>query len=292
MAFRAPLSNGFRFHLRTRRLTCRTFASLMSPPPKAVVYKQQGPPDQVTRVIDLPPVEIKEHDVCVKMLAAPINPSDINKIEGSTSVVFSILVRKLVLIMMADNCSFMKCEVGGVTMKASVYPVRPPVPAIGGYEGVGEIYALGSAVKNFSVGDKVIPSPPSFGTWQTYIVKEESVWHKISKDAPIEYAATVTVNPLTALRMLDDFVKLAPGEVLAACLYKQAVSQHGVGVSLGRSHISSSLVKLVAYSEDTVQGLNPKFNQFFLISWGHVVHHNDVDLERSVKPAGFAKTRE
>lgn len=34
------------------------------------------------RVIDLPPVEINDRDVCVKMLAAPINPSDINRIEG------------------------------------------------------------------------------------------------------------------------------------------------------------------------------------------------------------------
>lgn len=33
-------------------------------------------------MIELPPVEVKENDVCVKMLAAPINPSDINRIEG------------------------------------------------------------------------------------------------------------------------------------------------------------------------------------------------------------------
>ncbi|XP_060966763.1 enoyl-[acyl-carrier-protein] reductase, mitochondrial-like [Cannabis sativa] len=74
---------------------------------------------------ELPPVEVKENDVCVRMIAAPINPSDINRIEG-------------------------------------VYPVRPQVPAIGGYEGVGEVYSVGSAVKGLSPGDLVIPSPPSF----------------------------------------------------------------------------------------------------------------------------------
>lgn len=42
-------------------------------------------------------------------------------------------------------------------------------------------------------------------------MKEEGVWHKIRKDVPVEYAATVTVNPLTALRMLEDFVKLNSG---------------------------------------------------------------------------------
>lgn len=42
-------------------------------------------------------------------------------------------------------------------------------------------------------------------------MKEQSVWHKINKDVPMEYAATVTINPLTALRMLEDFGNLNPG---------------------------------------------------------------------------------
>ena len=44
-----------------------------------------------------------------------------------------------------------------------VYPVRPQVPAVGGYEGVGEVYSVGSAVKGLSPGDLVIPSPPFSG---------------------------------------------------------------------------------------------------------------------------------
>ncbi|XP_023522889.1 enoyl-[acyl-carrier-protein] reductase, mitochondrial-like [Cucurbita pepo subsp. pepo] len=105
----------------------RAFSAIMSPPSRAVVYDRHGPPDSVTRVINLPPVEVKANDVCVKMLAAPINPSDINRIEG-------------------------------------VYPVRPEVPAVGGYEGVGEVHSVGSAVQGLSPGDWVIPSPPSSGT--------------------------------------------------------------------------------------------------------------------------------
>lgn len=41
--------------------------------------------------------------------------------------------------------------------------MRPPVPAVGGYEGVGEVYAVGSKVNGLSPGDWVIPSPPSSG---------------------------------------------------------------------------------------------------------------------------------
>lgn len=155
----------------------RAFSAIMSPPSMAVVYDQHGSPDKVTRIVEIPPVEVKENDVCVKMLAAPINPSDINRIEG-------------------------------------VYPVRPQPPATGGYEGVGEVYAVGSSVQSLTPGDWVIPSPPSFGTWQSYIVKEQNVWHKINKDTPMEYAATVTVNPLTAFRMLQDFVQLNSGDAI------------------------------------------------------------------------------
>ncbi|KAG0468710.1 hypothetical protein HPP92_018038 [Vanilla planifolia] len=172
-------------------------AAAVSPPSKAVVYEQHGSPDQIVRIVDLPPEEIKVNDVCVRMLASPINPSDINRMEG-------------------------------------VYPVRPQVPAVAGYEGVGEVHSLGSGVCNLAVGDWVIPSPPSFGTWQTYIVKEETSWHKIRKDIPMEYAATVTVNPLTALRMLEDFVELTSGD---------SIVQNGATSIVGQCIIQLARIK-------------------------------------------------
>ncbi|KAF0889856.1 hypothetical protein E2562_033245 [Oryza meyeriana var. granulata] len=158
------------------RTTARHLST--SPPARAVLYDHHGPPDQVLRVADVAPAEIGDRDVCVRMLAAPINPSDLNRVEG-------------------------------------VYPVRPPLPtAVAGYEGVGQVHALGPAVDSLSPGDWVIPSPPSFGTWQTYIVKPATAWHRVRADVPPHYAATVTVNPLTALRMLRDFVNLTPGDTL------------------------------------------------------------------------------
>ncbi|KAK9998470.1 hypothetical protein SO802_018073 [Lithocarpus litseifolius] len=84
---------------------------------------------------------------------------------------------------------------------------------VGGFQGVGEVYSVGSAVKGLLSGDWVVQSPtlPSSGTWQTYVVKDQSVWHKINKDSPRDYAATIAINPLTALRMLEDFITLNPG---------------------------------------------------------------------------------
>ncbi|XP_020579742.1 probable trans-2-enoyl-CoA reductase, mitochondrial [Phalaenopsis equestris] len=195
--------------------TIRAFAAAASPPSKALVYEQHGSPDQVLRMVDLPPVEIKENDVCVRMMASPINPSDINRMEG-------------------------------------VYPVRPEVPAVAGYEGVGEVHSLGSAVSNLAVGDWVIPSPPSFGTWQTYIVKEESAWHKVSKDIPMEYAATITVNPLTALCMLENFSELTYGDsivqngatsIVGQCIIQLAKIKGVSSINIIRDRLDSEEVK-------------------------------------------------
>ncbi|XVF20171.1 hypothetical protein REPUB_Repub11eG0175300 [Reevesia pubescens] len=198
--------------------TIRALSTIMSPPSKAIVYEHHGPPDSVTRLIELSPVEVKENQVCVKMLAAPINPSDINRIEG-------------------------------------VYPVRPQVPAVGGYEGVGEVYSIGSAVKGLLPGDSVIPSPPSSGTWQTYVVKDQDMWHKISKDSPIEYAATVTVNPLTALRMLDDFTTLNSGDSLVQNGATSIVGQCVIQLARFRGIHSINIIRDRAGSDEVKERL-------------------------------------
>jgi len=130
----APLSRLLLPTLQIHRRLCAvqfrysTASSLTSPPSKAVVYDEHGAPDQVLRVVDVPPVHLGERDVCVRMLAAPINPSDINRIEG-------------------------------------VYPVRPSLPgAVGGYEGVGQVHSLSPDVTApLLPSDWVIPSPLSFG---------------------------------------------------------------------------------------------------------------------------------
>lgn len=67
--------------------------------------------------------------VSVKWLLSPINPADINTIQGK-------------------------------------YPSKPPLPAVPGNEGVGEIVAIGSNVQNFRIGDRVVPNGPNLGTWR------------------------------------------------------------------------------------------------------------------------------
>jgi len=129
--------------------------------------------------------------VLVGFLAAPINPADLNMIEG-------------------------------------VYPIGPKAPAVGGNEGVAEVLAVGSKVTGLAVNDWVIPAKPGFGTWRTHAVAPESSLMKVKKDIKPEYAATVAVNPCTAYRLLNDFVKLQPGDTII---------QNGANSSVGQAVI-------------------------------------------------------
>src|SRR3990167_11211056 len=67
----------------------------------------------------------------VKVLAAPINPSDVLPLTGE-------------------------------------YGMLPPLPAIGGNEGVGRVEALGADVGNLKVGQMVL-LPVGCGTWVSHL---------------------------------------------------------------------------------------------------------------------------
>ena len=50
------------------------------------------------------------------------------------------------------------------------------------------------------------------GTWQSYKACNEHTLIKVRNDIPVEGAATMMINPATALRMLEDFVPLKKGD--------------------------------------------------------------------------------
>ncbi|XP_064412197.1 enoyl-[acyl-carrier-protein] reductase, mitochondrial [Latimeria chalumnae] len=131
---------------------------------------------------------VGDSDVRVKMLAAPVNPADINMLQGT-------------------------------------YAILPPFPAVGGNEGFGEIMEVGSNVSTLSPGDWVIPVDAGFGTWRTEVVCSDKEVIQIPKNMPLPSAATIGVNPCTAYRMLQDFEKLKPGETVIQNGANSAVGQ-------------------------------------------------------------------
>ncbi|XP_051577554.1 enoyl-[acyl-carrier-protein] reductase, mitochondrial-like [Myxocyprinus asiaticus] len=153
----------------------------------AVYYRNHGDPSQVIQLksFDLP--HVSSECVLVKMLAAPINPSDLNMIQGT-------------------------------------YAILPDLPAVGGNEGVGQVMEVGDKVKTLKVGDWVIPRDAGLGTWRTAAVLRADDLVTLPKDIPLLSAATLGVNPCTALRMLSDFEELKPGDTVI-----QNAANSGVG---------------------------------------------------------------
>lgn len=141
---------------------------------RAAVYETHGNPTEVLRVVEQPwPTPLADEAV-VKMQAAPINPADINAIEGK-------------------------------------YPVQPALPATPGMEGAGVVVELGNAAHGVKMGDLVI-LPHNMGTWREACAVKAEKLVVVPKGIEPMQAAMLKVNPITAWRMLHDFVPLQRGD--------------------------------------------------------------------------------
>jgi trans-2-enoyl-CoA reductase len=169
---------------------------------------------------DEPLAAPKETQVLVKMIAAPINPADINQIEG-------------------------------------VYPIKPPLLAVGGNEGIGRVEKVGANVQELCVGDFVLPAAQGWGTWKEEGLSEERDLVRVPNDLDPVLLSMLTVNPCTSLRMLRDFSSLQQGDsvVLNAPLsgVGQAVVQlckiyglHAICVIRNRPDIQEAITRLTA----------------------------------------------
>ncbi|KAL3440728.1 hypothetical protein BJX65DRAFT_314534 [Aspergillus insuetus] len=146
---------------------------------KALVYSKYGEPKDVLQLHKHSISAPHGTQVNLRLLAAPLNPADVNQIQG-------------------------------------VYPSKPPFEttlgtqepsAIAGNEGAFEVIATGSDVKSLAKGDWVIMKRTGQGTWRTHAQLDESQLIKIEDPtglSPLQ-VSTVSVNPVTAYRMIKDF---------------------------------------------------------------------------------------
>ena len=148
----------------------------MSKSINAAVYETHGNPADVLQVETLPWPTPAADEAVVKMSAAPINPADLNQIEGK-------------------------------------YPMRGQLPATPGFEGAGVVVELGSGVNGLTSGALVI-LPHNIGTWRDAVaVKAEDLVVVPDGIEPVQ-AAMLKINPLTAWRLLHDYVDLQKGDWL------------------------------------------------------------------------------
>jgi mitochondrial enoyl-[acyl-carrier protein] reductase / trans-2-enoyl-CoA reductase len=148
----------------------------MSKSINAAIYETHGNPADVLRVETCPWPTAAADEAVVRMSAAPINPADLNQIEGK-------------------------------------YPVRAELPATPGFEGAGVIVELGADVQGLTSGTLVI-LPHNVGTWRDAVaVKAEDLVVVPDGIEPVQ-AAMLKINPLTAWRLLHDYVHLEKGDWL------------------------------------------------------------------------------
>ena len=110
------------------------------------------------------------NEATVVMRAAPINPADLNQIEGK-------------------------------------YPLRFPLPATPGFEGSGVVSEIGNAVQDVDLGAHVI-LPHNIGTWREACAVRASELVVVPKEIDLIQAAMLKINPLTAWRLLHGYVEL------------------------------------------------------------------------------------
>jgi len=142
----------------------------------AAVYERHGNPADVLRVESRPWPRPAPDEALVQMRAAPINPADLNQIEGK-------------------------------------YPVRAELPATPGFEGAGIVIDAGGNASKIPAGTLVI-LPHNLGTWCEAVAVRASDLVAVPPEIDPVHAAMLKINPMTAWRLLHDYIDSAAGRAV------------------------------------------------------------------------------
>jgi NADPH:quinone reductase-like Zn-dependent oxidoreductase len=144
---------------------------------KAAVWDRWGDPAEVLEVRDVPAPQPGHGQVRVRMLACPINPSDLMTVRG-------------------------------------LYGRRPNLPATPGYEGVGVVEAGFGLLARLRRGRRVAVLNGEGGNWAEQVVVPAKQVVPVPAAIPDEQAAAFFVNPASALVMVRYVLRVPAGEWL------------------------------------------------------------------------------
>lgn len=157
----------------------------------AAIFHQFGEPSEVIGIGEKTTPEPGNEEVRVRMLASPVNPSDIMTIRGK-------------------------------------YGMLPSLPATPGFEGVGIIDQLGPGwlkwLRRLSIGQKVAVLNPKGSNWQEYVVLSAKNVVPVG-DMNDANAASFFVNPATAIVMTLEVLKMRSGQWLIQTAGGSALGQ-------------------------------------------------------------------
>lgn len=163
---------------------------------RSTLVRQFGDPEQVIELVDAPRIEPAAGEVEIEIALAAINPSDLIPVTGA-------------------------------------YRARTELPFVPGFEGVGVVSRIGPGARDLKPGDRVIPIGAS-GLWQQFLVRPAEWCFRVPDDIGDSQAAMGYVNPLTALRLVEDLRR-----------HFGSLEGRSVAVTAAGSAIGGMLIKLV-----------------------------------------------
>lgn len=142
---------------------------------RAILFENYGEPAEVLRLDDRPVPTPAAGEVRVRMLASPVNPSDLMTVRG-------------------------------------VYSKRPALPAVPGYEGVGIVEQANAGLfGKFLMGKRVAVLNAVTGNWQEQVTVPAKSVIPLSPKLPVEQAAVFFINPATAFLMTRKVLAVPKG---------------------------------------------------------------------------------
>ncbi|QUG42371.1 zinc-dependent alcohol dehydrogenase family protein [Psychrobacillus sp. INOP01] len=143
---------------------------------KCIKFYEFGSPKNVLKVEDKRIERPKENEVIVRVLARPINPSDLISIRGA-------------------------------------YSHRISLPNTPGYEGVGIVEEVGPLVSKSLIGKRVLPLRGE-GTWQELVKTSAELAVPIPDSIDDFTASQMYINPITAWVTCTEILNLRPNDIL------------------------------------------------------------------------------
>lgn len=150
-----------------------------------LTFKTHGSPSEVLSLEEIELPKIRRGQVLLQILASPINPADLNYIEGT-------------------------------------YGIKPPLPAFPGIEASARI--IESQSEKFIPGDLVIPIA-KIDAWASHALAEASDLIKLPPNIDPLQAAMLKVNPATAYVLLNHFRQLLSGDTVVLNAANSGVGQ-------------------------------------------------------------------
>jgi NADPH:quinone reductase-like Zn-dependent oxidoreductase len=160
---------------------------------KAIVCDRWGEPEEVLQVRDLAEPVPGRGEVLVRMIAAPINPSDLLMVRGQ-------------------------------------YGRQPPLPATPGFEGVGVVESGSGLLARRVMGRRVAVLNSGSGNWKEHVVIPARQAVPVPKELSDEQAATFFINPATALVLTRHILQVPVGSWLLQTAAGSALGRMIIGL--------------------------------------------------------------